>query len=49
MTKPKQKEKLLKGTPSDYKTTKKHGVVMMSDIQKVLGKMLKTPPLPKGK
>jgi hypothetical protein len=43
------KKKPLKSTHADYMTTKKHGVVMESDFQKVVDKMLKTPPLPKGK
>jgi len=49
MNKPAIKKKPLKGTPSDYMTTKKHGIVMQSDFQKVMDRMLKTPPLPKGR
>jgi len=49
MIKSNPKKKPLKGTPSDYMTKKKHGVVMQSDFQMVVDKMLKTPPLPKGK
>jgi hypothetical protein len=49
MNKPNIKKKPFKCTPADYMTTKKYGVVMESDFQKVVGKMLKTPSLPKGK
>jgi hypothetical protein len=49
MNKPSPKKKLLKDTPADYMTTKKHGVVMQSDFQRLVDRMLKTPPLPKGK
>lgn len=48
MNKPKPK-KPPKGTPLDYMTTKKHGVVTMSEFQNVVTKMVKTPPMPKGK
>ncbi len=49
MNKPDIKKKPLKGTLADYMTTKKHGVVMESDFQKVVVSMLKTPPMPKRK
>lgn len=45
--KPNIKKKPLKGTPAGYMTTMKHGVVMQSDFQKVVTRMLKTPPMPK--
>jgi len=49
MNKPNIKKKPLKGAQADYMTTKKHGVVMQSDFQKVVLNMLKTPPMPKKK
>ena len=49
MNKSNIKKKSPQGKPEDYMTTKKHGVVMESDFQKVVAKMLKTPPMPKGK
>jgi hypothetical protein len=42
-------KKLPKGTPPDYLTTKKHGIVSMSEFQDVVTKMVKTPPMPKKK
>ena len=49
MNKPKIKKKSPQGTSEDYMPTKKHGVVMESDFQKVVANMLKTPPMPKKK